>query len=338
MRLNPLQVLCEFNKLTYIKERRTTIHWSISWLAEDDEQRKLTDIEIYVDLETSCLTQKGKEQLMDMLYRYKEAFSLRDEVGTYPIIEVEIHVVHKTPFFNRPYHVKEEDKQIPGKEMKRLCHLDILKEGFSAHSSPVMSMSWNLTTDEGYVSDLRHINTRIAKKELAFPLVRDMFSMLGSSICEVLSIMYLKDALQKRQWSIAGYCHALVVLLVSEIVNGLNLCPAIWQLYINANLDCLQSWRYCEAIMDDLLLFTPDKKFHKGQLEDLLKALLKNGLKISPKKCQLFKKELQYMGNTIFIKGKKECVKPMKMRIEAIQRLKLPTTPTPKDAEVLLEL
>ena len=38
------------------------------------------------------------------------------------------------------------------------------------------------------------------------------------------------------------------------------------------------------------------------KLKDLLKVLLKNGFKISPKKCQLFRKELQYMGNTIFIK------------------------------------
>ena len=54
--------------------------------------------------------------------------------------------------------------------------------------------------------------------------------------------------------------------------------------------------------MDDLLLFTPRKKSHIAKLEDLLKALRKNGLKISPKKCQLFRTELQYMGNTIFIK------------------------------------
>ena len=51
----------------------------------------------------------------------------------------------------------------------------------------------------------------------------------------------------------------------------------------NALLDCLQSRKYCEAIMDDLLLFTPSKETHMSKLEDLLKVLLKNGLKISPK-------------------------------------------------------
>ena len=78
--------------------------------------------------------------------------------------------------------------------------------------------------------------------------------------------------------------------------------------------------------MDDLLLFTPSKQLHMRKLEDLLKALLKNGLKISPRKCQLFRKELQYMGNTIFIQGKRVCVKPLHSRLEAIQNLKPPIT------------
>ena len=105
---------------------------------------------------------------------------------------------------------------------------------------------------------------------------------------------------------------------------GLNISPAIWQSYINAILDCLQSRKYCEAIMDNLLLFTPSKSSHFDKLEDLLRALRNNGLKISPKKCQLFKTELQYMGNTIFIRNKRVCVKPLRSRIEAIQRLKPP--------------
>ena len=86
---------------------------------------------------------------------------------------------------------------------------------------------------------------------------------------------------------------------------GLNVSPPIWQTYINTILNCLESRKHCEAIMDDLLLFTPSKQLHMRKLKDLLKALLKNGLKISPRKCQLLRKELQYMGNTIFIHREK---------------------------------
>ena len=107
---------------------------------------------------------------------------------------------------------------------------------------------------------------------------------------------------------------------------GLNISPAIWQSYINAILSCLQSRKYCEAIVDNLLLFTTTKSSHFGKLEDLLKVLCKNGLKISPRKCQLFKTDLQYMGNTILIRDKRVCVRPLQNQIDAIQKLEPPTT------------
>ena len=78
--------------------------------------------------------------------------------------------------------------------------------------------------------------------------------------------------------------------------------------------------------MDNLLLFTPSKRSHVDKLEDLLKALLKNRLNISPKKCQLFRTNLQYMGNEIFIQDKRVCVQPLRSRLEAIQKPQPPTT------------
>ena len=81
----------------------------------------------YVDLDKSCLTDSEKKQVMDVLYKYKDLFILREEIGTCPNIEVEIDVIDKSPFFTRLYHVKEEYKNILDKEMKRLCYLGILK-------------------------------------------------------------------------------------------------------------------------------------------------------------------------------------------------------------------
>ena len=96
----------------------------------------MTDKEIlekYMDLSNTCLHEEEKEEVMDMLYKYKETFSLRDEIGTHPNIEVEIDVMDKSPFSIRPYHVREEDKKVIDKEMKCLCYLGILKEGFSPY-------------------------------------------------------------------------------------------------------------------------------------------------------------------------------------------------------------
>ena len=284
-------------------------------------------LEKYINLETSCLDKEEKVKVIDMLYKYKEAFTLKDEIGLCPNIKVEIEVTDKSPFFIRPYHVREEDKIVMDKEMKRLCYMGILKEGFSAYSSPVMLISRKLTKDKRVVTDFRHLNVRIAKINLAYLLVRDTFSVLGNLKCKVLSVLDLKDAFHSLRLSENSmkYCGILPYFgsssyLYQRMPMGLNILPSIWQSYINAILDCLQSKEYCEAIMDDLIP-------HINKLEDILSALLKNKLKVSPKKCQLFKTSLQYMGNEVFIENKKVCIKPLRNRLEAIQTLQPPRTP-----------
>ena len=209
--------------------------------------------------------------------------------------------------------------------------MGILKEGFSAYSSPVMLVSRKLTKDKRVVTDFRHLHVRIAENNLAYPLVRDTFSVLGSSKCKVLSVLDLKDAFHSLGLSEHSkrYCRILPYFssasyLYQTMPMGLNISPSIWQSYVNVILECLQNRKYCEVIMDDLLLFTPSKGSHMDKLEDLLKALLKNGLKISPKKCQLFRTKLQYMGSEIFIQNKRVCVQPLRSRLEVIQKLQPP--------------
>ena len=184
------------------------------WLDPDDERKHMTDREIlekYVNLNNSCLDKEEKTKVMDMLFKYREAFNLRDEIGTCLNTEVEIDVTDRSPFFIRPYHVREEDKALIDKEMKRLCYMGILKEGFSPYSSPVMLISRKMTKDKTVVTDFRHLNVRIAKNNLAYPLVRDTFSVLGNSKCEVLSVLDLKDAFHSLRLSENSkrYCRIL---------------------------------------------------------------------------------------------------------------------------------
>ena len=119
------------------------------------------------------------------------------------------------------------------KEMKQLCYLGILKEGFSAYSSPVMLISRKMTKDKRVVTDFRHLNMWIAKNNLAYPLLKDTFSMLGSSKCEVMSVLDLKDAfhsLQLTESSKKFLWHTSVfrqpILFVSEDAYGIEYLPS----------------------------------------------------------------------------------------------------------------
>ena len=71
--------------------------------------------------------------------------------------------------------------------------MGIWKEEFSAYSSPVMLISRKLMKVKRVVTNFRHLNVRIAKYSWAYPLVRETFSVLGNSRCEVLLVLDLKD-------------------------------------------------------------------------------------------------------------------------------------------------
>ena len=79
---------------------------------------------------------------------------------------------------------------------------------------------------------------------------------------------------------------------------GLGTSPAIWMTYMNFLIDSIPDKGKIIAIMDDLLLHSSCKK-HMALLENLFQAMIKNGLKLSPRKSQLFMVELIYM-STLF--------------------------------------
>ena len=61
----------------------------------------MTDREIlekYIDLKESCLNDSERKQVMEMLYEYKDVFSLRDEIDICPSKEVNIEVTDNSPF------------------------------------------------------------------------------------------------------------------------------------------------------------------------------------------------------------------------------------------------
>ena len=276
------EVCNQFNNLinTLKKEQSLDMGEKYPWL---DDTKYMSDREIlekYGNLDNTWLTEEEKRKVMDMLYRYKEVFSLRDEIGTCLNIEVGIDVTDKSSFLLDHTTLGKKIKKVIDKEMKHLCYLGILKDGFSPYSSPVMLISRKLTQDKGVVIDFRHLNIKIAKNNLAYPLVRDTFLVLGNSKCEVHLVLDLKNTFhslrlleESKKYCGILPCFGSVSYMYQRMPMGLNISSSIW--HINAILECLPSRKHCELIMDDLLLFTPSKKAHMAKLEDLLKALLK---------------------------------------------------------------
>ena len=112
----------QYNRLINLtRKEEEKAEGKFPWLDDMDERKHMTDREIldkYVNLDNLCLTKVEKEEVRDLLYQYKDAFSLRDEIGLCPNIEIEIDVTDKSPLFIGPFHANGDDKVILDKEMK----------------------------------------------------------------------------------------------------------------------------------------------------------------------------------------------------------------------------
>ena len=304
------------------------------FLESCDPTVRLTDEEVLdreVDLRSdSILDQHGRSILRDILYRHKSVFSLRGETGNCDY-EVKLDLINEEHFNIRPYTVSEEEKRLIDRELNRLVKMGVLKQGIASSCSPVM-----LVKKKGgakrVVADLRHLNTRIRKRTWPFPLVKDTVQQLGASGCTVMSTIDLKDAFHslklhkdsQRHVGITSYNGGKSYYYL-RLPMGASMSPCEFQQYIQSVLDTVpEGNQFVIAHMDDLIVFSKSVSEHFDHLNFLFDALQSHGLKISPKKAQLFKSRLEYMGHIILVKNGRPHITPMRNKCEAIQRLQAP--------------
>ena len=127
-----------------------------------------------------------------------------------------VRIKDKPLFFIRPFPIKESDKEIVNKEMRRGCLLGILKKGMSSYSSPIMLIPRKLSGIPRIVTDFRHLNSRLVTLQPSIPLVRDAIQILGASGCEMLSLVDLRDAYHILRLSERNFLvlHPIMVLIV----------------------------------------------------------------------------------------------------------------------------
>ena len=208
------------------------------WLADDDPRRYQTDEEILyekTDLSNSALSGKEKPRLMKMLIKYRDAFSLRDEIGECPNLGADIKVIDDSPFFVRPFPISESDKPFMDQQMERLVSLGILGKNSTSHTSPVMLITRKLTKDKRPVVDFRLLNTRILRRNTSIPLMSDVLSILGNSECEVVSCVDIKDAYHSIRLTEKSkeYCGILPyfgspIYRYEVLPMGIACAPQIW--------------------------------------------------------------------------------------------------------------
>ena len=108
---------------------------------------------------------------------------------------------------------------------------------------------------------------------------------------------------------------------------GMSVSPQIWQQFVDLVFqdDIIKGKHNFDIIMDHTFIYST-KEEHMDDLMELFKVVCKYGLKISPHKCQFFKKKIVYMGLEHQVKNSQVCYTSLKDKCEAIRNLESPKT------------
>ena len=160
-----------------------------------------------LNLKDSVLDKKGKEAFLKNIEQFTNIFSLKDEIGTCPYGGT-FKIKDETPFFVRPYPMREEQKKVIQKEMDRLEHFGIIRKGLTSYSSLVVLVKWKNQNLYQVCSDFCILNEKLIKINHAFPLVRDCIEQLGRKKCHYLSAIDLRDAFHTLRLALSSqkYC------------------------------------------------------------------------------------------------------------------------------------
>ena len=83
-----------------------------------------------------------------------------------------------------------------------------------------------------------------------------------------------------------------------RIPMGLKNAPAEFQRYMERCLEDLHN-ECCAPYLDDVIIFTKSFDEHIKHVRKVLRRLKENGIKLKAKKCDLFKKEVKYLGRIL---------------------------------------
>ena len=217
--------------------------------------------------------------------------------------------------------------------MDRLKHLGIIRKGLTGYSSLVVLVKRKNPNLYRVCSDFQILNEKLLKINHAFPLVRDCIEQLGRKQCHYLSTIDLRDAFHTLRLvtSSQKYCgitpyYGSPTYHYLRIGMGMSVSPQIWQQFVDLVFqdDLIKRKQNFDVIMDNMFIHSTAE--HMDDLLDLLKVLQKYGLKISPHKCQFFKKKIVYMGLEFQVDDDKVCYTPLKDKCEAIRNLDSPKT------------
>ena len=252
-----------------------------------------------------ALGDSQKEELHDLLLKNRAAFSMGDmDLGTFKTIKHHIHTGAARP-------VKQRMRRTPlGYASEEKKHLDLLLAGdvIEPSESEWASPSVLVRKRDGTVRwciDMRRLNDVTMKDSFPLPLIEECIDSLDGSVffssLDMASGYYQLEVSEEDREKTA-FVIKYGLYQFKRMPFGLCNAPATFSRAISLVLHGM-SWTKVIAFLDDIMVLGKSFEEHYANLAQVLQRFCEHGLKLKPRKCNLFQRSVLFLGKRVSEEG-----------------------------------
>ena len=249
-----------------------------------------------------CETPEQYNRMAQLLTAYSDVFSKGDaDVGRTDLVQHSIPLLDGTkPIRQPPRRLgAEKDKEVE-EQVAQLVQKGMVEPTDGSWSSPVVlvrkkDQSWRLCVD------YRRLNAVTRKDAYPLPRIDDSLDALSGSIYfSTLDLIsgYWQVPLDEEAQQRSAFVTRGGLWRWKVLPFGLTSAPATFERLMERVLKGLQ-WRTLLLYLDDIIVFSKNFQSHLERLEEVFQRFRAARLKLKPGKCQLFQKEVSYLGHVV---------------------------------------
>ena len=272
----------------------------------------------------SCenLTESEKELVKQKLIQYQDVFSKGEsDLGKTNLMTHKIITKDDNPIKQRPRPLPPKQNEEVERQVKLLLESGMISPSESAYSSPIVMVK----KKDGSMRmcfDYRKLNDVTIKDAHPLPPINQSIDALSGAkyFCSLdLVSGYMQVPMDPDTKHRSAFCTRSGLYEWNVMSFGLTNAPATFQRLMEKTLSNLH-WQICMVYLDDILIYGSSVEQVLDRLEVVLIRLREAGLKLKPKKCNLFRTEVLFLGYKISQNG----IHTDPAKIKSVQEFPIP--------------
>ena len=262
-----------------------------------------------------------KQQVHNMLREFSDLFVSKNP-GVTRLVEHDIETGSAKPVHSIPYcRNGPTEKQTINDEVQKMLDSGVITPSRSPWSSPVVLADKKDGTLR-FCIDYRMLNAVTTKDVYPLPRIDDSLAALqGNQWFTTLDFTtgYHQIPMSKRSQEKTAFITHDGLYEFKVMPFGLTNAPATFQRFMDVVLAGLK-WKCLLVYLDDICIFSRNFDNHLEDVREVFQRIREAQLKLKPKKCYLFQKEIKYLGHVVTVEG----IKPDPDKTKAIDNLQPP--------------